>query len=169
MPRFTLSDFCFVSIHDIGIMKTIITYLPAIIALGIFTTAPAEEAVTLEITGNDLMQFSTKELKVKSGQEVTLKLKHTGMLPKAAMGHNVVILQAGVAMAAFATKSMTAAATDYLPEDEESKNQILVATKMLGGGEETEIKFTAPAAGEYAFLCTFPGHFAIMNGKLIVE
>ena len=39
----------------------------------------------------------------------------------------------------------------------------------LGGGEETEITFTAPEPGEYPFLCTFPGHFGIMNGKFIVK
>ena len=64
---------------------------------------------------------------------------------------------------------MTAVASDYIPEDEASKAKILVATAMIGGGEETEVTFTAPEPGEYPFLCTFPGHFGIMNGKLIVE
>ena len=40
---------------------------------------------------------------------------------------------------------------------------------MLGGGEETTIEFEAPAKGEYTFICSFPGHYALMNGKFIVE
>ena len=72
-------------------------------------------------------------------------------------------------MAAFATKCITAAATDYVPADEATQKQILAKTKMIGGGEEAEVSFTAPAPGEYPFLCTFPGHFAVMNGRLIVE
>ncbi|MEM6771051.1 MAG: plastocyanin/azurin family copper-binding protein, partial [Bacteroidota bacterium] len=27
----------------------------------------------------------------------------------------------------------------------------------------------APAAGEYDFICTFPGHYGVMKGKFIVE
>ena len=42
-------------------------------------------------------------------------------------------------------------------------------TKLLGGGESDEITFTAPAAGEYPFICTFPGHFAIMQGVMTVK
>lgn len=130
----------------------------------------AAATTTLEISGNDVLQFDVKELKVKAGEKVKLKLKHSGALPKAAMGHNVVVLKAGEDIAAFATKAISAgAAADYIPSDEESTKKVIVATKMLGGGEETEVEFTAPEAGEYPFLCTFPGHYAIMNGKLIVE
>jgi azurin len=40
---------------------------------------------------------------------------------------------------------------------------------LIGGGESTTIEFEAPEKGEYTFLCTFPGHFGLMNGKFIVE
>jgi azurin len=40
---------------------------------------------------------------------------------------------------------------------------------MLGGGETTTIAFTAPAAGTYDYICSFPGHYGMMKGKLIVE
>ena len=129
----------------------------------------AEDAVTLEVTGNDQMQYDKKELTVTEGQKVTIKFKHIGKLPKAAMGHNVVILKPGTAMPAFAMKCAPAAANDYIPEDAESKALIVAHTKMIGGGEETSVTFTAPAAGEYPYLCTFPGHFGIMNGKMIVK
>jgi len=34
----------------------------------------------------------------------------------------------------------------------------------------TELNFTAPSApGRYPYLCTFPGHWRIMRGVLIVE
>ena len=69
-------------------------------------------------------------------------------------------------MADFAKTAMTAKATDYIPEGTED---VIVHTKMLGGGEETTIEFEAPAKGEYTFICSFPGHYALMNGKFIVE
>ncbi len=129
----------------------------------------AGQGVTLEMTGNDALQFSTKELRAKSGQEVTIKFSHVGQLPKISMGHNVVILNADVDVAAFAAKCIPAAATDYMPTDADTKAQVLAQTKLLGGGESDEITFTAPAAGEYPFICTFPGHSALMNGKFIVD
>lgn len=132
--------------------------------------ALAQDAVTLELTGNDQMQYDKKELTAVTGQTVTLKFKHIGKLPKAAMGHNVVILKPGTEIAPFAMLCAPAAATDYYPADNaEATKSVVVHTKMLGGGEETEITFTAPEPGEYPFLCTFPGHFGIMNGKFIVK
>jgi len=148
-------------------MKTLITSFFLLAAA--MVPSLAQDAVTLEVTGNDQMQYDKKELTVTEGQKVTIKFKHIGKLPKAAMGHNVVILKAGTAMPAFAMKCAPAAASDYIPQDEESKGLIVAHTKMIGGGEETSVTFTAPAAGEYPYLCTFPGHFGVMNGKLTVE
>ncbi len=131
--------------------------------------ATAQDAVKLEITGNDQMQYDKKELTVTEGQKVTLTLKHIGKLPKAAMGHNIVILKTGTEIAPFAMKCAPAAATDYIPQDEETKKLMIAHTDMVGGGESNTITFTAPAAGEYPYLCTFPGHFGLMTGKLIVK
>lgn len=130
--------------------------------------ATAQDA-KIEITGNDQMQFNVKAFEVKEGQKVVLSFKHIGQLPAVAMGHNVVILKPGTAVPAFATKCAPAKDTEYIPQDEESKAQIVAYTKMLGGGESDEITFTAPAPGDYPFICSFPGHFAIMQGVMTVK
>lgn len=148
-------------------MKTLLISLITLAATALGATA--QDAVKLELTGNDQMQYDKKELSVTEGQKVTLTLKHIGKLPKAAMGHNVVILQIGTQIPTFAMKCAPAAATDYIPQDEESKKMIVAHTKMVGGGESASVTFTAPAAGEYPYLCTFPGHFGLMTGKLIVK
>ena len=124
----------------------------------------------IEITGNDQMQFNTKAIEVTAGEKVALTFKHIGVLPKTAMGHNVVILKAGTQVPTFANKAMSAAATEYIPQDEESKKMIVTHTKLLGGGESQTITFTAPAeAGAYPYICTFPGHFALMQGVMTVK
>lgn len=124
----------------------------------------------VELTGNDQMQYNTKTLEVTAGDKVSLTFKHIGVLQKVAMGHNVVILKAGTPIPPFAMKAMQAAATDYVPADEESKKLIVAHTKVLGGGESQTITFTAPAEpGDYPYLCTFPGHFALMQGMLKVK
>lgn len=123
----------------------------------------------LELTGNDQMQFSSKALEATAGEKVTLTFKHIGTLPVAAMGHNVVILKPGTPVPAFATKCAAAKDHGYLPQDDESKAVIVAHTKLLGGGESDTIEFTPTEPGAYPFLCTFPGHFAIMQGVLTVK
>jgi len=124
----------------------------------------------IELTGNDQMQYNVKALEVTAGEKVTLTFKHIGVLQKVAMGHNVVILKPGTQIPAFAIKAMQAAATDYIPADEESKKMIVAHTKVLGGGESQTITFTAPAEpGAYPYVCTFPGHFSLMQGVLTVK
>lgn len=129
-------------------------------------TQTGEENV-LVIEGNDQMQFNTNELKAVAGKPIKLTLKHVGKIPKEAMGHNLVILQEGTDQGAFALKANDAKATDYIPESE--KASIIAHTKLLGGGEEDTIEFTIDKKGSYPFICSFPGHVAMMKGVLIVE
>lgn len=130
------------------------------------TAATAEENVLI-IEGNDQMQFNTNELKAVAGKPIKLTLKHVGQIPKEAMGHNIVILKEGTDESDFALKANDAKATDYIPESE--KASIIAHTKLLGGGEEDTIEFTIDKKGSYTFICSFPGHVAMMKGVLIVE
>lgn len=131
------------------------------------TPAAADGVVELALEGNDQMQFNLKELRVKEGQTVRLTLSHVGTMAKNAMGHNFVLLKEGVDLADFGQKAATAMETDYIPSAEEGN--IIAHTKMLGGGESDTIEFEAPAKGTYEFLCSFPGHYALMRGVFIVE
>ncbi|EPH06656.1 azurin [Myroides odoratimimus] len=133
--------------------------------------APAapEEVTGIQISLNagDDMKFDQNEIKVPVGEQVTLTFKHTGKMDKAIMGHNWVLLKQGTDMAAFAEASSQAADTDYISAKDADK--VLVHTKTLGGGQSETITFTITEAGTYDFLCTFPAHFALMQGKLIAE
>lgn len=122
--------------------------------------------VQVNLTGNDQMQFNLKEIRVKAGETVKLTLRHVGQLPENAMGHNFVLLQKDTDIVDFATKAASASGNEYIPEGSE---QVIVHTEMIGGGEETSIEFTAPEAGTYDFICSFPGHYIQMQGKFIVE
>lgn len=128
---------------------------------------PAAASNVLVITGDDQMQFNTKELRAEAGKPITLTLKYIGKIPKQAMGHNIVILQEGTNEADFAVKAAAAQETEYIPASE--KASIIAHTKLLGGGEQDTIEFTIDKKGTYNFLCSFPGHFAMMKGVLIVE
>ena len=148
--------------------KMIAAFSAVVIA---FASVAQAEVATVEISGNDQMQFDKKSFEVKAGQKVKLTLKHSGKMPKAAMGHNIVILAKGVTAMAFGAAVMPnggSAANDYIPT--KNTDQMIAYSKMLGGGETQTIEFDAPAeAGSYEFLCTFPGHFALMKGTMVVK
>lgn len=123
------------------------------------------EPITLEISGNDQLQFNKSVLSATAGQEVTLVLTHSGKMAKAVMGHNWVLLKQGTDITMFATKAISAAENEYIPEGDEA----IAYTSLIGGGESTSVTFTAPAAGTYDFICTFPGHYAAMKGRFVVK
>ena len=126
----------------------------------------ANGVANFTITSNDGMRFDVRKINVSSGQKVRLTLTHTGKLDKRIMGHNVVFLKNGVKPSAFAVKAAAARDNDYIPEE---TTEVIAHTKMIGGGETTVIEFIAPEAGTYNYICSFPGHYAMMKGKLIVE
>lgn len=131
------------------------------------TTAPADGAVSVEITANDTMKFSVTEIRAAAGQKVRVAFTNLGHTPKQAMGHNWVLFT--IMPDADLTGLVQGAASrapDYLPAD---ASKILAHTKLLGPGESDAIEFVSPTQpGDYPFVCTFPGHAALMRGKLIV-
>jgi len=136
------------------------------LSLALSNIASAETAVTVK--GDDTMRFDTTEITAKVGEKITLTFENVGKLPKVAMGHNLVVLKPGSDIAAFAMAAMKAKDTEYVPTGEE-KALVVAATKVLGPGETDSLEFTPTEAGEYPFLCSFPGHFSIMQGKIIVK
>lgn len=148
-------------------MNIIILFLSVLVSISPVSglnVDSSDKEITIE--ANDRMQFDTKEINVKAGEKITLTLKHVGKLPKQAMGHNWVLLKDGVVVKDFAMAAMQAKDNDYLPKD---SKDVIAATKLLGGGESDTITFEAPAKGTYTFICTFPGHYGIMQGTLVVE
>lgn len=124
---------------------------------------------TVAITGDDTMQFSELTLTASPGEALRVVFTNTGTRPKESMGHNWVLLRpASAAEVNDFGLAAAAAAPTYLPADRRS--QIIVATKMLGPGESDAVEFTVPSKpAEYPYLCTFPGHFAMMRGWLVVK
>ena len=129
------------------------------------TEAMAADAIVVE--ANDQLQFSVTDFTVTAGEEVTIVLKNVGSLPKETFGHNIVFLTAGADLEAFGTAAVTAADNGYIPAD--MTDWVLAASELLGPGEEATVTFTAPEAGTYEFLCSFPGHYGTMRGVMTVE
>ncbi len=133
--------------------------------LGAGSASAAAKVCTLEIAGTDAMQFDKKELSVAADcTEVQLTLKHTGKLAANVMGHNWVLLKAADVTAVSTAGMAAGLEKNYLPPGDK---RVLAATKIVGGGQSTQVKFSTSILkqGEaYMFICTFPGHSALMKG-----
>ena len=117
------------------------------------------------INSFDNMIYDKNKIEVNSGKNIILTLNHKGKVSKEFMGHNFVLLKKGVNVDEYAKKAVLAKSNDYIPNSDEA----IAYTKMLGGGESTTISFLAPEAGIYTYICTFPGHYMMMRGELIVK
>lgn len=136
-------------------------------ALSVFAPLTYAKTCELSIEGNDAMQYNKKELAVAGDcTEVKLTLKHTGKLPAAAMGHNWVLTETSVAQAVDSAGMSAGLPNNYLPKDDK---RVIAHTKVIGGGESTSVTFPTSGlkkGGDYTFFCSFPGHMALMKGKL---
>jgi len=114
------------------------------------------------------MRYSVTSLEAKPGEELHVVLTNTGSLPKEAMSHNWVLLKPGSDVMAFSAAAASAKDQDYIPDS--LKGEIIAKIDMQGPHQTGEVTFKAPdQPGEYPYLCSFPGHAALMKGTLTVK
>ncbi len=112
------------------------------------------------------LQFVQKELRVKAGERITLVFKNPDLVP-----HNWLLAKPGSLqklgeLCNLMITDPQGLARHYVPESDEA----LVWTDMVNPKGEFTIHFDAPAEkGDYPYLCTFPGHWMVMNGVMKVE
>jgi azurin len=130
--------------------------------------AAADKVCKLEISGNDLMQFDKKELKAGADcTSVEVTLKHSGKLPAASMGHNFVLVKTADVNAVANDGLAAGPAANYVKAGDK---RVIGHTKVIGGGQSDTVTIPASAlkkGEDYSFICTFPGHSALMKGKFI--
>ena len=133
------------------------------------TSGEVDRTVTLKPKGNR-MKYATTEFSVAPGETVRLVFENTATSPS--MQHNVVILTSNdEALFEEVGEAGTRAGStnDYIPQEDNLREQVLAYTPMSQPGETVEVTFTVPEEpGEHGYLCTFPGHWATMQGTMIV-
>ena len=111
------------------------------------------------------MKFDLKTFTVEAGKKVQIVFSNPDF-----MQHNLVVTMPGKmeVVGRAADKLATAAngaALNYVPEIPE----VLYHTRLVNPDESVTIEFTAPTQpGDYPYVCTFPGHWSIMNGVMKV-
>lgn len=141
--------------------------------LATFSTATfaQDNQCKVVIQGNDAMQFDIKDFTIDKAAcpEFTVELVHSGSLPVSAMGHNVVITSAADMDGVAADGIGAGLDNKYVKPDDA---RVIAHSDVIGGGETTSITFSTVGltAGEaYKFMCTFPGHYTMMNGDITVK
>lgn len=128
------------------------------------TATEAVSEMTIKPVGNQ-MKYEQTEFTVEAGTEVSLTFNNVATSP--AMKHNVVILDGSgdELVQRVGTAALQAADSGYIPDDD----AIIAATDMADPGETVSMTFTAPSEpGTYTYICTFPGHYMMMQGTMTV-
>lgn len=128
--------------------------------------AAGDSARAIELKTGKNLSYESKEIRVRAGEMLQLTLINADVVP-----HNWVLAQPGSlpAVGELVNRIITdpdAYWKQYIPETD----AILVYTDVVAGGQQQTIHFRAPTVpGRYPYLCTFPGHWMVMNGVLQVE
>ena len=127
-------------------------------------TKRGARAIRIKTSGN--LSFDTRQFKVKAGELLALTLDNADVVP-----HNWALVKPGALqrigqMANKLIADPDAVFRQYVPDSDD----VLAYTDIVSPREEFTIYFRAPGKpGTYPYLCTFPGHWLVMNGEMIVE
>lgn len=123
-------------------------------------------ARTIRLEAGKNLSFSVRTLKVKAGEPIRLMFINPDVVP-----HNWALIKPGTLsrVGDLVNKIVAepdAAVRHYIPKTDD----VLVYTDITGPQDQFVINFRAPKEkGRYPYLCTFPGHWMVMNGEMIVE
>lgn len=112
------------------------------------------------------LMFDQTRIRVAAGEPIRLTFENPDAVP-----HNWALLNPGQLetvgkMANRMIADPEAAARHYIPKSK----QVLAYTDVVEPYSSFTIYFHAPKKpGRYPYLCTFPGHWMVMNGVMIVE
>ena len=125
---------------------------------------PVQE-ITIKPDAANPLAYDTKTISATVGQKIKLTFNNTH--PTLPQPHNFVLGKLGTKdkMMTIAMSAMTLVDKGYIPDSPD----ILAHTNLIQPGKSETIEFTLPAAGEYPYFCTFPGHVAIMNGVITAK
>jgi azurin/glucose/arabinose dehydrogenase len=113
------------------------------------------------------LRYDTARIVVEAGKPFQIIFENPDAMP-----HNLVFVQPGTLQAVAETvqadppDKLDSQGRAYVPDKD---SRVLGATRMIDPGQKETLSMTAPGKeGIYEFVCTFPGHWAIMQGKLVV-
>lgn len=129
------------------------------------SSEPGEKEFTIKVLGNTMadMAYDQSLLTVNAGDKVVITLVNENQAE--GMYHNIVIVKLGSGQEVATAAIEAGKDKDFVPENP----NVIAASEMAAPLETVTFEFTAPEKGSYNYICTYPGHFPKMIGKLIVK
>lgn len=124
---------------------------------------PVQE-ITIKAQGNTMDDMKFDVTLIETHPRTTLRITLVNESQDESMRHNFVLVNNNRAEAV-AKQAVDCAQTDYVPVNDD----VIVNTGLTHPGEISSVSFTSPEKGSYEYICTYPGHWAKMRGKLIVK
>ena len=121
------------------------------------------DTIVVTSTGADL-SYDITEIRAEAGSTLTIRYENRGEMP-----HNIVLLNERADINPVGVAALQARDSDYIPQDEANQQKIIAYTALVKPGETGFVTFTVPPPGTYPYICTYAGHFTMMQGDLISE
>ena len=119
-----------------------------------------DNVIEINTSGIDL-SYSVTEIEAIAGETLTIRYVNASeTLP-----HNIVLLNTEEDIRPVGIAALRAHQNDYIPEQE--MDRILAHSTLAQPGDTIEFTFTVPPPGVYPYICTYSGHFTMMQGRLI--
>ena len=114
-----------------------------------------------------VMKFDKAELTAPAGKPIKLVFTNE----KDPLPHNISILKPGTKEKVAAAALAGATDPNFMKANcfVSSPDVLVQGTKLVSIGQSDELSFTPPSAGDYPYICTFPGHSLLMTGVLHVK
>nr|WP_295924501.1 PVC-type heme-binding CxxCH protein [uncultured Dyadobacter sp.] len=151
----------------ISAMKSMVNAVPEKDRKDVLTMLESMGTIEIKLVAIEAkMAFDKKALSVPAGRAVTLVFENPDLMP-----HNVVIVKPGTAeKVGEAADAMASLKDGFERNFVPSTPDVLFATPLVNSGKSFRLDFKAPdQAGEYPFICSFPGHWRVMTGILTVK
>lgn len=111
------------------------------------------------------MAFDKNTITVPAGKRISLVFENPDLMP-----HNVVIVKPGsVKKVGEAADAMASLKDGFEKNFVPAMPEVLFATPLVNSGKSFRLNFKAPEKpGDYPFICSFPGHWRVMQGLIKV-
>lgn len=117
------------------------------------------------------LSYDVTEIRMKAGERLVIRYKNASE-----MSHNMVIVKNEADIQPVGIAALSAMADDFIPQNlnpkaysSQEQDRILAASNLAYPGDTVVIEFTPDQAGVHPYICTYSGHFTMMQGRIYVE
>ncbi|MEX1011170.1 MAG: plastocyanin/azurin family copper-binding protein [Balneolaceae bacterium] len=123
------------------------------------------DTLTVRAIGADLSYDITE---IEAAREITFTIRFDNS--ESTMPHNVVFVESEEDIMPVGVASLQFYEQEYIPYETDEMEKIFAYSSLAIPGNIVYLTVVVPKEpGSYPYICTYPGHFTQMQGRLIVD